>query len=130
MHAWFTDLADVEAAGTAASAVQMSAAVAAVILIERYGRILGFIRRTADHAREIWGIQIARGQRLIDAKFPRTFVASDALCPPAPRYLVHKRSRHRAQLAGARPQRGCAVAAQLREREGLQEPAARGGAGE
>jgi hypothetical protein len=76
-----------------------AAAVASLILIERNDRILGFIRRRADHAREFWGSQIALWQLIIEAQCPRTFVASDAHCPPAPRYLVHKRSRHRGRFA-------------------------------
>jgi hypothetical protein len=76
-----------------------AAAVTSLILIERHDRILGFLRQSTDHVREIWGSQIARWRLVIEAKCPRTVFASDAHFPPAPRYLVHKRSRHRGRFA-------------------------------
>ncbi len=76
-----------------------AAAVTVLMIVERTNRILGFIRRRADHVRQIWGNQIVPLHRVIQARCRRTVVASNAHSFRAPRYLVPKRSRHRGRFA-------------------------------
>ena len=55
-----------------------AAAVTVLMIVERNERILGYIRVRADHARDIWGSQIVPLHRVIQARYRRTVVTSNA----------------------------------------------------
>jgi hypothetical protein len=84
------------AGGTIAGYV---AAVAALLIIERYDRIAGFIRLTAARALERWRAQIVPWSLAIQAECHQVFFGFDAHRPKTLRYRVHRRPRHRGRFA-------------------------------
>jgi hypothetical protein len=76
-----------------------AAAVAALVAIERTDQFLGFIRLRATHAKEIWQAQVVPWSLAFRAQCQLVVFASAAHPPRAPRYLVHRRPRHRGRFA-------------------------------
>ena len=76
-----------------------AAAVAALLVIERSDRILGFIRMRATHVKEIWQVQIVARSLAMRTQYHLAVFASAAHPPRAPRYLVDRRPRHRGRFA-------------------------------
>jgi hypothetical protein len=76
-----------------------SAAVAALFVIERNDRILGLVRLGATHAREIWRAQVVPWNPALKVQCHLAVFAAAAHPPRAPRYLVHRRPRHRGRFA-------------------------------
>ncbi len=84
------------AGGTIAGYV---AAVAALLVIERNDQIFGFIRLRANHAKEIWQAQVVPRGLAFRAQCHLVVFAASAHPPRAPRYLVHRKARHRGRFA-------------------------------
>ncbi len=76
-----------------------AAAVAALLVIERSDRIIGFGRLRATHAKEIWRAQVVPWSLAFRAQCHLAVFASAAHPPRAPRFLVHRRPRHRGRFA-------------------------------
>jgi hypothetical protein len=76
-----------------------TAALAALVIIERQDRILGLVRVRAAHATEIWRAQIVPRCIAVQAQCHWVVFASSAHRPRGPRYLVPRRTRQRGRFA-------------------------------
>jgi hypothetical protein len=75
------------------------AAVTVLVVIERNDRIRGLVRLAAADAAEIWQSQIVPAWLAIQVECRQIAVALSTPRPRAPRYLVHRRPRHRGRFA-------------------------------
>lgn len=76
-----------------------AAAVTALLLIQRNDRIRGAFWAAVADATETWRVQVVPVWLVIQAEWRQAACALAAPRPRAPRYLVHRRQRHRGRFA-------------------------------